>query len=218
MVDLAEEGMAKAVQHTAAEFFPDRINLTSLRKASKSCRACDLWKIGTQTVFGDGKRSAKAVFIGEQPGDREDLAGLPFVGPAGHLLDRAFADAGIDRDSTYLTNVVKHFKWIARGKRRIHEKPNAAEITACVPWLEAELELLKPLAIVCLGATAAQTLMGKAFRVTQQRGVWLQSRFPGKLLATVHPSSILRAPDELREIQYHGFVADLVVVAKEIAA
>lgn len=209
--------MAKTAIHTAAEFFPQRFNLTSLRTAAKDCRACDLWKSGTQTVFGEGKLTAKAVFIGEQPGDRKDLTGHPFVGPAGQLLDRAFIEAGIDRDATYLTNVVKHFKWTARGKRRIHEKPNANEIAACTPWLEAEIQVLRPAVIVCLGATAAQTIMGRGFRVTEQRGVWLESRFPGKLLATVHPSSILRAPDDVRDAQYREFVGDLVMAAKEIA-
>lgn len=210
--------MAKTAIHTAAEeFFPQRFNLTSLRTAAKGCRACDLWKSGTQTVFGEGKLTAKAVFIGEQPGDREDLTGHPFVGPAGQLLDRAFIEAGIDRDATYLTNVVKHFKWTARGKRRIHEKPNANEIAACTPWLEAEIQVLRPAVIVCLGATAAQTIMGRGFRVTEQRGVWLESRFPGKLLTTVHPSSILRAPDDVRDAQYREFVGDLVMAAKEIA-
>lgn len=157
------------------------------------------------------------MFVGEQPGDVEDLAGRPFVGPAGLLFDKALAEAGIDREKAYVTNVVKHFKWKPRGKRRIHEKPNAAEIRACVPWLEAELDVVKPRVLVCLGATAAQALLGKDFRVTKMRGQWLESELAKKTIATVHPSSILRAPDpQMREEQYRAFVADLLIIAKEI--
>jgi len=204
-------------RQTAEEFFPERINLASLKKAAADCKACDLWKVGTQTVFGEGKARSQVVLIGEQPGDKEDLAGLPFVGPAGKLLDRALEDAGIDRELAYVTNVVKHFKWKPRGKRRIHEKPNAREIAACSPWLEAELGVIKPRVIILLGATAAQTLLGKEFRVTQSRGVWVESKFEAKVMATVHPSSILRAPDaETRDRQFREFVDDLRVAAKEI--
>jgi DNA polymerase len=179
---------------------------------------CDLYKNATQTVFGEGRVSlSEVIFVGEQPGDEEDLAGLPFVGPAGRLFDKALVEAGIDRDKTYVTNVVKHFKWKPRGKRRIHEKPRAAEIRACEPWLAAELEVVKPRVLVCLGATAAQALLGKDFRVTQMRGKWLESGHAGLTLATVHPSSILRAPDpQAREEQYAEFVSDLRVVAKEL--
>lgn len=202
---------------TAKEFFPERINLASLKEASRDCKACDLWKIGTQTVFGDGRKSSRVVLIGEQPGDKEDLAGLPFVGPAGQLLDRALEEAGIDRELAYVTNTVKHFKWKPRGKRRIHEKPNAREIAACNPWLEAELGVIKPRVIILLGATAAQTLLGRDFRVTQQRGVWVESKFAAKVMATVHPSSILRAPDaETREDWFREFVNDLRFAAEEI--
>jgi DNA polymerase len=204
-------------RHTAEEFFPEKINLSSLKEAAAECRACDLWKTGTQTVFGDGKARSQVVLVGEQPGDKEDLAGLPFVGPAGKLLDSALEEAGIDRELAYVTNVVKHFKWKPRGKRRIHEKPNAREIAACNPWLEAELGVIKPRVIILLGATAAQTLLGKEFRVTQQRGVWVESKFAAKVMATVHPSSILRAPDaETREHWFREFVDDLRVAAKEI--
>jgi uracil-DNA glycosylase family protein len=209
--------MPKEPPHTAEEFFPERITLTSLKKAAADCRACDLWKTGTQTVFGEGKRTARVVFIGEQPGNQEDLSGHPFVGPAGRVLQDALDEAGIDRETAYVTNVVKHFKWEARGKLRIHKKPNAREINACNPWLEAELAVLKPEAIICLGATAAQTLLGKDFKVTKQRGEWIDSEFGGKILATVHPSSILRAPDaESRERSFREFVKDLKIVAREI--
>jgi len=173
--------------------------------------------LGTQTVFGEGKLKSELMFVGEAPGDEEDLTGHPFVGPAGRLFDNALEEAGIDRTKTYVTNVVKHFKWTPRGKRRIHEKPNTTEIRACFPWLEAEIAVVKPSVLVCLGATAAQALLGKDFRVTKQRGLWLESQLAQHVLATVHPSSILRAPDsETREKQYGGFVADLLVVAREI--
>lgn len=206
--------MAKEAASTAAEYFPSRGGLNSFEKASKGCRACHLWQVGTQTVFGEGSADAGVIMIGEQPGDREDLAGRPFVGPAGQLLDRALEEAGIGRDEIYLTNVVKHFKWVPRGKRRIHQKPNAAEIRACLPWLKAELELIKPKVIVLLGATAAQAILGRDFRVTQNRGKWLDTDFHSKMLATVHPSSILRAPDDVRESQYREFVQDLALVAR----
>jgi uracil-DNA glycosylase len=187
-----------------------RRTLESLRKAAAGCRACPLWERGTQTVFGEGDSHARVMLVGEQPGNEEDLAGRPFVGPAGKLLDRALAAAGIERDRVYVTNVVKHFKWEPRGKRRIHAKPNAAEIAACRPWLDAELELIKPEILVCLGATAAQALLGRAFRVSKERGKLVPSRLAPHVLATVHPSAILRAPDEAtRHAEMDRFVADL---------
>jgi uracil-DNA glycosylase family protein len=192
---------------------PVRRTLPALRAASATCRGCDLWKRGTQTVFGQGPVHARVMMVGEQPGHEEDMAGQPFVGPAGRILDRALAEARIARDDVYVTNVVKHFKWEPRGKRRIHAKPNRMEVGACLPWLRAELDLVKPEAIVCLGATAAQALLGPRFRVTRQRGQWLSSPGAPRVLATVHPSSILRAPDdESRRREFDAFVADLAVV------
>lgn len=192
--------------------------LQGLAKISQNCRACDLWKRGTQTVFGEGERNAKVMFVGEVPGDQEDLAGKPFVGPAGNLLDKAFAEAGIDRSEIYVTNAVKHFNWEPRGKRRIHKKPSSTEIAACRPWLDAEIDLLKPQVIVCLGATAAQALLGRDFRVTQHRGEFINSPLAPYVTATVHPSSILRAPDdETRHEEMKRFVADLKKVAKVIS-
>jgi uracil-DNA glycosylase family protein len=188
-----------------------------LAKAAKNCRACDLWKHATQTVFGEGAASAGAamMLVGEQPGDQEDLQGKPFVGPAGKLLDQALAQAGIDREKTYVTNAVKHFKWEPRGKRRIHKKPNAVEIAACRQWLDAEIAAVRPRVIVCLGATAAQSLLGRDFRVTQHRGELLPSTLAPSLMATVHPSSILRAPDEeTRHAEMKRFIADLKKAAK----
>ena len=202
---------------TAAPLVPPQPTVETLQEAAKQCRACPLWKTGTQTVFGDGSRHAQVVFVGEQPGNDEDLAGKPFVGPAGKLLDKALVEAGIDRDQVYVTNAVKHFKWEPKGKRRIHKKPNARELAACRPWLDAELSVLKPKVLVCLGATAAQALLGKEFRVSQQRGRLVTSALAEKVLATVHPSSILRAPDdETRHLEMKKFVADLKNVAKEI--
>jgi DNA polymerase len=202
---------------SAADRIPDRPTIASVREAAKDCRACDLWKRGTQTVFGEGARRAELMFVGEQPGDREDLTGHPFVGPAGTMLDRALEEAGIDRASVYVTNVVKHFKWEPRGKRRIHKKPNAAEITACRPWLETEIALVKPRAIVCLGATAAQALLGQTFKVTAHRGEFIESPLAPLVLATVHPSSLLRAPDdETRRRETARFVDDLRTVAKRL--
>jgi uracil-DNA glycosylase family protein len=204
---------------SAAPLVPDTGRLDDVRAAAAGCRACDLWKLGTQTVFGEGATGATVMFVGEQPGNDEDLAGRPFVGPAGRLLDEALEEAGIDRAQTYVTNAVKHFKWEPRGKRRIHQKPNAAEMTACRPWLEAELALVRPKVIVALGATAAQTLLGRGFRVTKQRGVPVESPLAPYVLATVHPSSILRAPDEqARRDAMRDFVADLREVAKLIEA
>ena len=202
-----------SLDETAAPLVPERPSLTELRKAAAACAACDLHKSGTQTVFGEGSEDAEAMFVGEQPGDQEDKAGKPFVGPAGQLFDQALEDAGIDRQAVYVTNVVKHFKWVARGKRRIHQKPNAAEVAACRPWLEAELAVVKPRVLVCLGATAAQALLGREFRVTRERGRPVESDLAENVLATVHPSSILRADPADREREYDAFVNDLKVVA-----
>jgi uracil-DNA glycosylase family protein len=190
-------------------------SLSALRAAAADCRACHLWEHATQTVFGEGRRDAEVVFIGEQPGDKEDLAGHPFVGPAGRVLDEALDEAGIDRDKVYVTNAVKHFKWKARGKRRIHDKPNAAEVAACRPWLDAELATVRPRVVVLLGATAAQALLGRSFRVTARRGeVIEETGIAPYVVATVHPSSILRAPDAAtREEAQREFTADLGVVA-----
>ena len=199
---------------TAAEYLPSRLSLKALREAADGCRACPLWRTGTQTVFGEGRRAARLLLVGEQPGDREDLAGRPFVGPAGRLLDEALEEAGIDRADAYVTNAVKHFKWEPRGKRRIHQKPNASEIAACRPWLEAELAVVKPRVLVCLGATAAQALLGRGVRVTRDRGRPLESELAPVAFATVHPSSILRAPDETsRQRERALFVDDLRVAA-----
>src|SRR5215211_5051345 len=202
-----------SLDETAAPLVPERPSLPKLRQAAAGCTACDLYKTGTQTVFGEGARSAEVLFVGEQPGDQEDKSGRPFVGPAGKLLDQALEDAGIDRAQVYVTNVVKHFKWQARGKRRIHQKPNWSEIAACRPWLEAELAVVNPRVLVCLGATAAQALLGRQFRVTQQRGEPVESDLAEHVLATVHPSSILRDP-ETRDYEYGELVKDLKVVAR----
>jgi DNA polymerase len=196
---------------SAAEYLPPRLSLPALREAAAGCKACPLWRTGTQTVFGEGAREAAVMLVGEQPGDQEDLAGKPFVGPAGRLLDGALEAAGIDRRSAYVTNVVKHFKWEPRGKRRIHAKPSWAETTACKPWLEAELAVVKPDVLVCLGATAAQALLGRQFRVTRQRGELVDSPLAPHVTATVHPSSILRADD--RDAELAAFVDDLRKVA-----
>jgi DNA polymerase len=199
---------------TAAPLVPTTRSLNPLREAAADCKACPLWQTGTQTVFGEGSSKAEAMFVGEQPGDREDREGRPFVGPAGRLFDEALAEAGIDRRLAYVTNVVKHFKWVARGKRRIHQKPNASEIAACRPWLEAELEVVRPRVLVCLGATAAQALFGRDFRVTQRRGKLVETGLAPNALATVHPSSILRAESDAREVEYAAFVDDLRAVAR----
>jgi DNA polymerase len=199
---------------SAKDFFPDRKSIKAFREAAADCQACDLWERGTQTVFGEGARRAEVIFVGEQPGNEEDLSGKPFVGPAGRLLDDALIEVGIDRTQTYVTNVVKHFKWEPRGKRRIHKKPNATEIAACRPWLEAEIGLVKPKVIVCLGATAAQALLGPRFKVSKQRGQFIESTLAPYIVATVHPSSILRAPDdETRHLEKRRFIDDLKKVA-----
>jgi uracil-DNA glycosylase len=203
-------------QGSAAALIPPAPTLSKLEEAAAGCRACHLWELGTQTVFGEGLQRSELVLVGEQPGDQEDLAGKPFVGPAGQLLDRALEQAGIDRKAAYVTNVVKHFKWQPRGKRRIHQKPNAAEIAACRPWLDAELSVLKPKALVCLGATAAQALLGRQFRVSKDRGVPVESDLAPVVMATVHPSSILRS--ENREQELELFVEDLRRVAGVLRA
>lgn len=203
---------------SAADFIPPRATLPKLRDAATRCRGCDLWTCG-RVVFGEGPRDATVMFVGEQPGDQEEQAGHPFVGPAGKLLDAALEEAGIDRTNVYVTNAVKHFKYErgAKSARRIHKKPNDAEIRACLPWLEEEIRLTKPRVIVVLGATAAQSLLGKQFRVTQQRGVAVKSELAGTVIATVHPSSVLRAPDGERERARRDFFADIRAVARHIA-
>jgi uracil-DNA glycosylase len=202
------------LDETAAPLVPARPSLRNLREASAGCQACDLWKTGTQTVFGEGAAKAEVMFVGEQPGDQEDKEGHPFVGPAGRLLDRALEEAGIDRSTTYVTNVVKHFKWQARGKRRIHQKPNWSEIAACRPWLDAELSVVKPRVLVPLGATAAQALLGRQFRVTKERGKPVASDLAPVVIATVHPSAILRSDD--RDAEFAGLVSDLQTVAAHL--
>jgi DNA polymerase len=200
---------------SAADFFPERTTLPALRKAAADCRGCDLYKDATQTVFGEGPTDARIVMVGEQPGDREDVAGRPFVGPAGALLDRAIEEAGLVRDHIYFTNVVKHFKHVLRGKRRIHKKPDLGEIRACTPWLDAELARIEPEVLVLLGATAAQAILGRTFRVTQHRGEFVDSPLAPLVTATVHPSSILRSrTDEERRSAFDAFVEDLRRIAR----
>jgi uracil-DNA glycosylase len=202
--------MAKKEPKSAGPLIPKDPTLPGVREAAADCQACDLWKGGTQTVFGEGSSRAKVMFVGEQPGNDEDLQGRPFVGPAGELLDKTLVEAGIDRKDIYVTNVVKHFKWVRQGKRRIHKKPSQAEINACRPWLEAEIALTKPKVLVCLGASAAQALLGRDFRVSQRRGEFIESPLAPHVMATVHPSSILRAPDEeTRRAERARFVEDL---------
>jgi len=197
---------------TAAPFLPGKLSITAARDAVQRCRGCPLYANATQAVFGEGTLTAEVMLVGEQPGDQEDLAGAPFVGPAGKVLDRALEEAGIDRSTTYVTNAVKHFKWKARGTRRIHDKPSWTEMMACRPWLDAELELVKPRALVLLGATAAQSLLGKSFKVTQERGKPLDSELADLVVATIHPSAVLRA--ENRDEMFTGLVDDLRVVAR----
>jgi DNA polymerase len=196
-----------------AQLLPDDRSLDALKEAAAGCRACDLWEKGTQTVFGEGPPNARVVMVGEQPGDQEDRVGRPFVGPAGQILDEALEEAGIDRSLVYMTNVVKHFKWTPRGKRRLHERPAQEEVTACLPWFEAEIAAIRPRVIVCLGATAAQALLGGGFRVTKQRGQMLASTLGPPIMATVHPSSILRTPDQpSRRLAMDQFIADLRLI------
>lgn len=199
---------------SGADFLPSKLTLPTLQEAVQTCHGCDLYKHATQAVFGEGRPSASVVFIGEQPGDEEDKQGHPFVGPAGRILDRALADAGIDRGATYVTNAVKHFKFEERGKRRIHKKPNLTEIRACAPWLQAEIALIRPSILVCLGATAAQAVFGPAWRVTKERGRFVEHPWAPHATSTIHPSAILRAPDEeQRHAEYAAFVEDLKKVA-----
>jgi uracil-DNA glycosylase family protein len=212
-----KNSMAKRLTRFSAAPIPDKLTLPALRAAAANCKACDLWKLGTQTVFGEGSASARVMLVGEQPGDKEDLQGRPFVGPAGAVLDKALVIAGIDRKDVYVTNIVKHFKWEPRGKRRLHKKPNALEISACRPWLDAEIKVVKPEVVVVLGATAAQGVLGSQFRVTKQRGQWAQSNIALLVMATVHPSSILRAPDDdSRHEEMRKFVDDLKKVAAQL--
>jgi DNA polymerase len=196
---------------------PAEADLEELRSVAAGCTGCDLYRLGTQTVFGEGARSAEVMLVGEQPGDQEDRQGRPFVGPAGRLLDEALEAAGIDRRRAYVTNIVKHFKWEARGKRRIHKKPNLGEIRACTPWLEAEIDVVRPRALVCLGATAAQGLLGRDFKVSRRRGELVASELAPIVMATVHPSSILRGPEEERREALEAFVADLSAVARALS-
>jgi DNA polymerase len=207
--------MAKPPEPSGSAPVPPNATLPDLKRAAASCTACDLYERATQTVFGEGPPRAAVMFVGEQPGESEDIAGRPFVGPAGKLLDQVLEEVGIDRSQVYLTNVVKHFKWIPAGKRRLHAKPNAREISACRPWLEAEIATVKPKVLVCLGATAAQALLGRNFRVSRQRGELISSPLAPYAIATVHPSSLLRAPDEeTRRLEKERFVEDLRKVAK----
>ena len=204
---------------SAAPWVPEHAKLPVLRKAAPACQGCELYCHATQVVFGEGPENARVVLVGEQPGDEEDLAGRPFVGPAGRLLDRALAEARVDRGTLYVTNAVKHFKFIERGKRRIHAKPGGIEISACRPWLQAELETLEPDLVVCLGATAAQSLIGRDFRVTKDRGVLMPHRWAKQLMATVHPSALLRMPDPARRDEEYGlFVRDLAIIRETVAS
>jgi uracil-DNA glycosylase len=198
----------------AAPFVPPNANLKKLRAAIPDCKGCDLYKFATQPVFGEGPAKARILLIGEQPGDQEDHAGRPFVGPAGQILDRALHEAGIEREEVYVTNAVKHFAFEERGKRRIHRTPRLSEVTACRPWMEAEIADVKPEIVVCLGATAAKAIFGAQFRLTEQRGKFLETRFAAKILATYHPSAILRGDtDEARDALYKMLVADLKLAA-----
>ena len=203
-------------ERSARPFVPAARSLSAMREAASACRGCDLYARATQVVFGAGTRRARIVFVGEQPGDREDIEGQPFVGPAGSVLSRAMDDAGIAAADSYVTNAVKHFSWEPRGKRRIHKKPRLSEVRACRPWLEAELDAIRPAVVICLGATAAQSLLGTTFRLTAHRGEMIESPLARAVLATIHPSAVLRAPDdESRRAAYEGLVADLKVAAAE---
>jgi uracil-DNA glycosylase family protein len=209
--------MAKSRESSAADFLPAKHTLDALRAAARSCRGCELYKNATQTVFGEGPRQANIVFVGEQPGDQEDRQGHPFVGPAGRMLDKALTEARIPREQVYVTNAVKHFRWIWRGKKRLHQKPAIRQVTACKPWLEAELELVRPKIIVCMGATAAQSLLGNAVRITTDRGKFFDwdSRFT--TFVTIHPSAIYRHPSkEEQEKEYRGFVAEMKLIQRRL--
>lgn len=207
--------MLKSEKVSAAEWVPTTNDLTKLKAAAPACRGCDLYQHATQVVFGTGPRDAKVVMVGEQPGDEEDRKGAPFVGPAGRLLSKAMHEAGLDREKIYVTNAVKHFKFVERGKRRIHAKPSGIQISACRPWLEAELAAIEPELVVCLGATAAQSLMGPAFRITKERGNFFPHSLAKEIVATVHPSAILRVPERYEE-EYELFVNDLRVIARRV--
>ncbi|HEV8721176.1 MAG TPA: UdgX family uracil-DNA binding protein [Candidatus Binatia bacterium] len=209
--------MATLQKTSAAAFLPKRHTLESLRAAARSCKGCDLYKNATQTVFGEGPKDASVMLVGEQPGDMEDRQGHPFVGPAGRLLDKALAEARIPRDNVYITNAVKHFKWIQRGKRRLHQKPLIRQVVACKPWLEAEIQIIHPKVVVCLGATAAQSMMGRIVRITQERGKFLDGDSGAAVFITIHPSSIyrLREKDE-QEKEYRRFVAEMKAVQRKL--
>jgi len=206
-----------ALQKSAADFLPARFTLKALRESARSCKGCDLYKNATQTVFGEGPERADVIFVGEQPGDQEDRQGRPFVGPAGRLLDRALAAARISREQVYVTNVVKHFKWIWRGKRRLHQKPAVRQVMACKPWLEAEFEVVKPKIVVCMGTTAAQAVLGKAVLITKERGKFIGSDSGPPVLITIHPSAIYRQRDRSeQEKEYDRFAAEMKLVAKKL--
>jgi uracil-DNA glycosylase len=211
--------MPNAAANSASPYLPERRSLAALQKAVQSCQGCDLYMRATQAVFGEGPAAARVALVGEVPGDKEDLQGHPFVGPAGAILDRALVEAGIDRSDVYVTNAVKHFKFEQRGKRRIHKKPNSAEIRACQPWLEAEMAAVRPHVIVCLGATAAQSILGSSYRLTKEHGKFVPHAWAPHVTSTIHPSAILRSPDEdQRHAQYRGFVADLEKVREMLDA
>jgi DNA polymerase len=201
--------MSDSEAKSAAEFLPERKTLPSLKEAVKNCRGCGLYRYATQAVAGEGPQSSAIVFVGEQPGNEEDLLGRPFVGPAGRLFDRALEEAGIDRSAVYITNAVKHFKFEERGKRRLHKKPGGLELNACRPWLEAELAVIRPKILVCLGATAAQSVFGREYRLTKERGQFVTHQWAPRATSTIHPSAILRAPDEQRTLEYQRLVDDL---------
>jgi len=214
-----ETGDQGPVGPPVERLLPETRTLQNLREAAAGCRACELWLTGARTVFGEGPTGADMALVGEQPGDREDVAGRPFVGPAGEVLDRALRDAGLDRDAVYLTNAVKHFRWVQRGKRRLHQKPDAVHVAACRPWLLAEIEAVQPKLIVCLGATAVLALLGASVRVLRDRAHVFPTDLGPRAMPTVHPSSILRAPDErARERAYRDFVADLRIAASWMRA
>ncbi len=209
--------MQKQRQTSAAEFLPERRDLESLRAAARACEGCDLYKNATQTVFGEGAERANIIFVGEQPGDMEDLQGHPFVGPAGRMLDKALAEARISRDEVYITNAVKHFRWIQRGKRRLHQKPAVRQIMACKPWLESEMASIHPKLVVCLGATAAQSIFGKVVPIGQARGKFLNGERGEPVFITIHPSAIFRHPEKSeREAEYRRFVADMTLVERKL--